>query len=149
MHLFQKDAYNKKDKDTKKILGTTVEDAIGECFDKAARMLKLPYPGGPEIEKLALSGNPNIFKFKTPKLKDNSYNFSFSGLKTKVLYTVYGQNGKQLTPIIEKDQFKDIAAAFQEAAFNALSSTINRAEKNMDVKSLLNGFTFDENSKMV
>ena len=91
-----------------KKLGATVDDAIGECFDKVARMLSLPYPGGPEIEKLALLGNPLAYDLKAGKVKSNPLDFSFSGLKTKVLYTLR-----------EEDVNKaDLAASFQHAAFS-------------------------------
>ena len=69
-----------------KIIGTTLDDAAGECFDKVARMLGLPYPGGPEISKLAEKGNPKAFDFPRSMLNSGDYNFSFSGLKTAVFY---------------------------------------------------------------
>jgi len=69
-----------------KKLGETRDDAIGECFDKVARLLKLSYPGGPEIERLAKSGNPKAIQFPKPMLNQKNYDFSFSGLKTAVLY---------------------------------------------------------------
>ncbi|MCH9812262.1 tRNA (adenosine(37)-N6)-threonylcarbamoyltransferase complex transferase subunit TsaD, partial [bacterium] len=109
------------------------------CFDKVARMLNLPYPGGPEIEKLAKTGNPNTYPFKTPRVKTSPYHFSFSGLKTKVLYTVYGQNGKNSTPIIPKENYKDVAASFQKAAFASLLFATKKACEELDVKSFLIG----------
>ena len=69
-----------------KKIGETRDDAAGECFDKVARLLNLPYPGGPEIEKLAKKGNPNAINFPRPMLNQKNYDFSFSGLKTAVLY---------------------------------------------------------------
>ena len=69
-----------------KVLGQTVDDAAGEAFDKVAKMLKLPYPGGPVVSKLAEQGNPNAINFPRPMLNKQNYNFSFSGLKTAVLY---------------------------------------------------------------
>lgn len=68
------------------ILGRTVDDAAGECFDKIAKLLDLPYPGGPKISKLAATGRVNAIDFPRPMLHDGSYNFSFSGLKTSALY---------------------------------------------------------------
>ncbi len=97
-------------------IGTTVDDAIGEAFDKVARLLDLPYPGGPEIEKLALQGS-SALSFKSGRVKEKPYDFSFSGLKTNVFYSVYGQNGSKKTqcPLTEQ-QKADVAYAFQETA---------------------------------
>ena len=126
-------------KDKTKVLGATLDDAIGECFDKVARMLDLPYPGGPEIEKLARLGDPCSYKFKTPTIKDAPYNFSFSGLKTKVLYTLYGQNGNQDKPIVAKSEYANIAASFQNAAFKSLINAVNKATVEFNISSLLVG----------
>lgn len=99
-------------------LGTTVDDAIGECFDKVARFMDLPYPGGPEIEKLALSGDPSKYPFKAGQVKGRPLDFSFSGLKTNVLYTLKGQNtDKSGASILEEEEKKHVAASFQYAAF--------------------------------
>ena len=104
------------------LLGTTVDDAIGESFDKVASMLKLPYPGGPFIEKLALKGKRDTFSWKTGRVKGRPMDLSFSGLKTAVLYTI-----KELTDNFSRgltDQEKEnIAATFQETA---LLSVVNR-----------------------
>ncbi len=91
---------------TYEILSSTVDDAIGEAFDKVARMLNLPYPGGPEIEKIAKHGNPNRYPFKAGYVKRNPLSFSFSGLKTNVLYTLQKNPCKP----------EDIAASFQKTA---------------------------------
>jgi len=91
------------------ILGGTLDDAAGETFDKVARLLGLPYPGGPEVEKCALTGDENRFLFPRPLLHQKGYNFSFSGLKTAVLREVQNQ-GTHL------DENKNhIAASFQKA----------------------------------
>lgn len=127
-----------EDKNTSKVLGTTLDDAIGECFDKVARMLDLPYPGGPQIEKLAKQGDSKKFNFKPPRVKDKPYHFSYSGLKTKVLYTVYGQDGSD-NLVIPKEDFADVAASFQHAAFSALIKAVNYGAGNLPVKSLLIG----------
>lgn len=96
-------------------IGTTVDDAIGEAFDKVAVLLGLPYPGGPHVEALALQGAPT-FPLKPGKIKNRPLDFSFSGLKTSVLYAVKGQNGK--TPKELNPQEKaQLAASFQETAF--------------------------------
>lgn len=99
------------------LIGQSVDDAIGEAFDKVARILRLPYPGGPEIERLAASGDARRYPFKAGKVKDAPLSFSFSGLKTSVLYTVNGQNvsesrGSQL----DMQEISDVAASFQWAA---------------------------------
>lgn len=100
-----------------KMIGSTVDDAIGEAFDKVAALLGLSYPGGPEVEQLAKKGDPKRFPFKAGRVKEHPLDFSFSGLKTNVLYTIKGQNGKKHSPaaVSDEDTF-DIAASFQETA---------------------------------
>ena len=119
-------------------LGETLDDAAGEAFDKVAKMLKLPYPGGPEISKLALKGNPKAINFPRPmlntpnpakaKARGAGYEFSFSGLKTSVLYYLRDN------PKIEK---ADVAASFQEAAIDVLNKKTARAAKQYEAKSIL------------
>jgi N6-L-threonylcarbamoyladenine synthase len=92
-------------------LGETVDDAAGEAFDKVAKMMQLPYPGGPQIEKLAKNGNPKAIAFPRPMLASGDYEFSFSGLKTAVLY--YVRDNPKYNPA-------DAAASFQEAATDVL-----------------------------
>jgi N6-L-threonylcarbamoyladenine synthase len=109
------------------LIGTTVDDAIGEAFDKVAAMLGLPYPGGPAIESLARAGNPLKYSFKPGKVKGRPWDFSFSGLKTNVLYTIKGQNcGKDHLLAIEEGEKAHVAAAFQETA---LSEIVNKSLK--------------------
>ncbi len=110
-----------------KKLGETRDDAVGECFDKAARLLKLPYPGGPEIEKIAKQGNPNAINFPRPMLNQKNYDFSFSGLKTSVLY--YLRDNKNV-------KIEDVAASFQAAAFDALILKTLRAVKEFKARSI-------------
>ncbi len=99
------------------LIGTTLDDAIGEAFDKVASMLGLPYPGGPAIEQLAKEGNSRAFPFKAGKVKGKQWDFSFSGLKTNVLYTVKGPNSDKYSPsIINEETKRDIAASFQDTA---------------------------------
>ena len=131
--------FHMKSKENISLLGTTLDDAVGECFDKVARMLDLPYPGGPQIEKLAKTGNPDAFPFKTPRVKNSPYHFSFSGLKTRVLYTLFGQNGRSEKPILPKEAYKDIAASFQKAAFASLLQASKKAIEELEVKSFLIG----------
>jgi N6-L-threonylcarbamoyladenine synthase len=99
------------------LIGTTVDDAIGEAFDKVAHLLDLPYPGGPEIEQLALLSKKNLFSFKPGRVKEKPYDFSFSGLKTNVFYSIYGQNGSKNRPCpLSFEEKASLASAFQEAA---------------------------------
>lgn len=100
-------------------LGTTQDDAIGEAFDKVASMLHLSYPGGPAIEQLAKKGNASRFSFQAGKVKGQPLDFSFSGLKTSVLYAIKGANALKDSPLIIADKEKaDVAAAFQETALS-------------------------------
>jgi N6-L-threonylcarbamoyladenine synthase len=116
------------------ILGETVDDAAGEAFDKVARMMELPYPGGPEISRLAESGkeNPSI-KLPRPMLHSPNFNFSFSGLKTAVLYLI-----RDLGTIDEQTK-KDIAREFQNAVIDVLTKKTLRAIKKYQAKTLLLG----------
>jgi N6-L-threonylcarbamoyladenine synthase len=111
-----------------KLLGETRDDAAGEAFDKVARLLALPYPGGPEIEKLAKRGDPKAINFPRPMLNDKSYDFSFSGLKTSVLY--YLRDHK-------KAKKADVAASFQEAALDVLVKKTIRAARECGAHSIL------------
>ncbi|MDN3504205.1 MAG: tRNA (adenosine(37)-N6)-threonylcarbamoyltransferase complex transferase subunit TsaD [Rhabdochlamydiaceae bacterium] len=100
-----------------RLIGASIDDAIGEAFDKVAAMLNLPYPGGPEIEKLATTGDPKRYPFKAGLVKNNRFNFSFSGLKTQVLYAIKGANSNKHSPsIIHEEDKKDVAASFQQVA---------------------------------
>ena len=107
-----------------KVSGQTLDDAAGEAFDKVAKMLGLGYPGGPIISKFAEKGSPDAFDFPRPMINQKNLNFSFSGLKTAVLYTLKSQYGSR-TPVIE-----DVAASFQQAVIDVLiSKTIKAIEK--------------------
>lgn len=97
------------------IMGTTRDDAAGEAFDKVAKMLNLGYPGGPIIGRVAEKGDPGFVKFPRPGFKDNPFDFSFSGLKTAVLYFI-----QKLSPEELKTHIADIAASFQLAAVDVL-----------------------------
>jgi N6-L-threonylcarbamoyladenine synthase len=132
-------------------IGETRDDAVGECFDKVARLLNLPYPGGPEIEKLAKRGNPDAIKFPRPMMNQKNYDFSFSGLKTSVLYYLRDIEAKQRETIREIAQknirknsrrysqkfASDVAASFQKAAFDVLISKTLRAAKEYKVKTIM------------
>jgi N6-L-threonylcarbamoyladenine synthase len=109
------------------ILGQTVDDAAGEAFDKVAKLLGLGYPGGPEIEKQATQGNPAAIDFPRSMLHDESYNFSFSGLKTSVLYFLR-KNPQHRIP--------DVCASFQEAAVDVLVAKVARAADQWGVNTI-------------
>jgi N6-L-threonylcarbamoyladenine synthase len=102
--------------DEYKVIGRTRDDAVGEAFDKVARTLGLPYPGGPMIDKLSKVGNPEAINFPRVYLEGNSYDFSFSGLKTAVLNYLNQMKQKNETITIE-----DVAASFQMAVIDVLS----------------------------
>jgi len=122
------------------LIGQTIDDAIGEAFDKVASMLDLPYPGGPEIERLAKLGDHQIFNFRPAQIKGQPFNFSFSGLKTKVLYTLKGQGANKKSLIrVSDDEKKHIAAAFQKAAFTDVIKKIEEAIFHIDAKAVYLG----------
>lgn len=108
-----------------RILGRTIDDAAGEAFDKVGRMLNLPYPGGPEIEKHAREGNPKAFHFPRAALKDAPLNFSFSGLKTAVLYQLQKLENRET-------HLADVCASFQEAVIDSLVKKTIRAAHESD-----------------
>lgn len=116
-----------------KLLGTTVDDAAGEAFDKVAKMLGLGYPGGPVIDKLAKTGNPDFHKFPLANIKNKKYDFSFSGIKTSVLYFLreieYEKNkNEKLTG--------DICASFQKAVVDSLYNKTKKAADEMHIKNI-------------
>lgn len=142
-----------------KILGNTRDDAVGECFDKVASMLGLPYPGGPGVEKIANGGDPLKYKFPVSNLGD-SYDFSYSGIKTAVFYKIkYDFNGT-----IDEKQRRDIAASFQHAAFQPLVNNSVKAARefkanwlfvcggvaaNRKLREILQGKAVKENFKVI
>lgn len=115
------------------MLGKTVDDAVGEAFDKVAKIVGLPYPGGPSIEKLAGRGNKAKYHFTKPKL-ENPYDMSFSGLKTAVLRQVQALCGKdynfpssELSKLLDEQQQLDIVASFQNTAIELLVDRVEKA----------------------
>jgi N6-L-threonylcarbamoyladenine synthase len=124
-----------------KLLGSTIDDAAGEAFDKVATILKLPYPGGPAIEKAAKNGNPNAIKFPRSMLAPQSLDFSFSGIKTAVLYYCHGQDmkGENKANSMSAKQSADIAASFQTAVIGVLVEKTQRAAKKVHAKTILLG----------
>lgn len=116
-----------------KLLGQTVDDAVGEAFDKVAKLLGLPYPGGPVVEGLAKSGNPLRFPFKAGTCKDNPLNFSFSGLKTAVLYAFRDEKEVSIS-------FKqDLCASFQRVAFLDILNKVLKAIQITQAKTIIFG----------
>ena len=101
-------------------LGGTIDDAAGEAFDKVSSLLGLGYPGGPEIERVAKPGNPKAFDFPRSFLRDERVAFSFSGLKTAVLYTLRGQNASHVRTEPSSQLIADLAASFQDAVVDIL-----------------------------
>ena len=106
------------------VLGTTLDDSVGECFDKVAKMLGLGYPGGPEVEKRALLGDASRFNLPAPLLHSKDCNFSFSGLKTAVLRAVQG-----LGDDITTQDVNDICASFQQVVGRIFSVKVSEAIK--------------------
>lgn len=104
-------------------LGETIDDAAGEAFDKVAKMLGLPYPGGPEVAKLAEGGNSQAFSFPRAMLDKDNFTFSFAGLKTSVLYTLRDNEEKMTDETFRRD----IAASFQEAVVDVLIKKTTKA----------------------
>lgn len=105
-------------------LGTTIDDAIGEAFDKVAKMLGLPYPGGPEVEKKAANGNPKAFHFPRPLIDRDNCDFSLAGLKTAVLRAK--QELEKPAPLSEKN-IEDICASFQAAVADIIENRLTHA----------------------
>ena len=121
---------------SRRTLGETQDDAAGEAFDKVAKMLGLPYPGGPEVERMAQGGNPDAIAFPRPMLHSGDFNFSFSGLKTAVLYSI--RDPKSLEP--QAYNPSDVCASFQKAAVDVLiAKALRAAEEHGAMSALLCG----------
>ncbi|CAB4735832.1 MAG: tRNA (adenosine(37)-N6)-threonylcarbamoyltransferase complex transferase subunit TsaD [Actinobacteria bacterium] len=121
-----------------RLLGQTVDDAAGEAFDKVARFLDLGYPGGPAIDRLAMEGDPRAVDFPRP-MKNDGYNFSFSGLKTSVV------NYVRKNPDVAA---ADVAASFQDAVCDVLITKARRAAKEVGAKGLCLGGGVAANSQL-
>ena len=132
------------------LLGSTIDDAAGEAFDKVASILKLPYPGGPSIEKAAADGNPKAIDFPRSMLGRNSLDFSFSGIKTAVLYYCRGKDMKSENKVdsMSRQQIADIAASFQAAVVDVLVKKTKRAAKKIRAKTILLGGGVAANSSL-
>ncbi len=124
------------------ILGKTIDDAAGEAFDKCAKVMGLPYPGGPHIDRLAAEGNPRAFNFAKPHIPGLDY--SFSGLKTSFLYTV--RDGLKRDPqFIEKNR-ADLAASIQKAIIDTLLKKLDLAAKQTGARAIAIGGGVSANS---
>ena len=132
------------------LLANTVDDAAGEAFDKGARLLGLSYPGGPEIQKASDGGNPNYINFPRPRVKNSEFDFSFSGLKTSLLYKL-----QKLNKLDIENNLKDIASSYQEAIVDTLLDRIDRValKNNINQVSIAGGVAankrFREKSKIL
>lgn len=121
-------------------LGGTIDDAAGEAFDKVAQMLGLPFPGGPAIQKAAVGGNANAYRFPRALLDEPGYNFSFSGLKTAVRYQLVGQGKSDFTAVrLDPQRLADLAASFQEAVVDCLVGKAFQAMRDTGLTTLCVG----------
>ncbi|MDR0431675.1 MAG: tRNA (adenosine(37)-N6)-threonylcarbamoyltransferase complex transferase subunit TsaD [Tannerellaceae bacterium] len=118
--------------DDMQVIGQTIDDAAGEAFDKCAKIMGLPYPGGPIINKLANEGNPDAFAFSKPHIP--GYNYSFSGLKTSFLYTLRDKL-KEDASFIEKNK-KDLCASLQATIINILMHKLAKAAKELNINEI-------------
>jgi N6-L-threonylcarbamoyladenine synthase len=112
------------------LLGSTLDDAAGECFDKAGKLIGLPYPAGPEIDRLAEQGNPKAYDFPRPLMSDASDDFSFSGLKTSVRYFLRDNP----TLLDDRQRVCDLCASVQSAIVDVLVAKTIRAAKRLRVQ---------------
>lgn len=120
-----------------RVLGETLDDAAGEAFDKVAKMLGLGFPGGPVVSRLAERGNPQAIPFPRPMLRANDFNFSFSGLKTAVLYKIHDR-GNRATKFGAREK-ADVAASFEQAVADVLVAKTVRAARQHRVKTVMIG----------
>ncbi|HUB24908.1 MAG TPA: tRNA (adenosine(37)-N6)-threonylcarbamoyltransferase complex transferase subunit TsaD [Tepidisphaeraceae bacterium] len=122
------------------LVGTTLDDAVGEAYDKVSAILGLGYPGGPILDGLARRGDPSSIRFPRALLDHDSLDFSFSGLKTAVLYHVRGRQGRERTVAeLSQQQISDVAAAFQAACVDVLCEKIRRAVERFAARCVIIG----------
>lgn len=112
------------------VIGQTIDDAAGEAFDKCAKVMDLPYPGGPHIDRLAKDGNPKAFTFNKPQIP--GYNYSFSGLKTSFLYFLRDKTKENPTFVTEN--INDICASLQATVVDILMNKLRKAATDMKIK---------------
>jgi N6-L-threonylcarbamoyladenine synthase len=122
------------------LIGSTIDDAVGEAYDKVAAILGLGYPGGPIVDQLAQDGDPKAVRFPRSTLGRESLDFSFSGLKTSVLYHVRGHKGKERGPeVLTPQGIADVAASFQAACIDVITKKLRRACAVVNAKSVIIG----------
>lgn len=126
-HIIQVDDYTKM-----KIIGKTRDDAAGEAFDKAARSMGMPYPGGIHLDKIAEKGNPDAFTLPRPTVANAPYDFSFSGLKTAVINLIHNASQKG-----DKLPVEDLSASFRKAVVECLTTNFMKAAKDTNSKTLV------------
>ncbi len=124
------------------ILGETTDDAIGEAYDKTAKLLGFPYPGGPHIDKNAQNGNPKAFAFTKPRV--DGLNFSFSGLKTQILYFL--QKNTKENPHFVEENIEDICASVQKTIIDILMEKLKLAVQQTNIKQIAIGGGVSANS---
>lgn len=126
------------------VIGSTIDDAAGEAFDKAAKMLGLPYPGGPLIDQLAPKGNPTAFQFAKPQIP--GLDFSFSGLKTSILYTLQGAEKKE--PDFRQKHQADLCASIQNSIVSILMDKLQKAVKQTGIRTVVIAGGVSANSEL-
>ncbi|MEE1056177.1 MAG: tRNA (adenosine(37)-N6)-threonylcarbamoyltransferase complex transferase subunit TsaD [Acutalibacteraceae bacterium] len=126
-HIIQVEDYTKM-----KIIGRTRDDAAGEAFDKAARTMGMPYPGGIALDKVAENGNPDAYQLPFPKVSGSEYDFSFSGLKTAIINLIH--NAKQKGDDIPVE---DLSASFRQAVVNCLTTNLMKAADDTGNKTIV------------
>lgn len=129
-----------------RVIGETLDDAAGEAFDKVAKMMGLGFPGGPIVSKLAERGNPRVFNFPRPMLHSKDFNFSFSGLKTAVLYKIHDR-GNRTTKFLAQEK-ADVAASFEQAVVDVLVQKTIRAAEHYRVKTVMIGGGVAANARL-
>jgi N6-L-threonylcarbamoyladenine synthase len=112
------------------VIGQTIDDAAGEAFDKCAKVMGLPYPGGPHIDRLAKEGNPTAFAFNKPQIQD--YNYSFSGLKTSFLYLL--RDNVKENPNFVEENLNDLCASIQATVVEILMNKLRKAAKDLNIR---------------
>lgn len=133
------------------MIGSTLDDAAGEAFDKVARIMGLPYPGGPALSRLAQEGNARTYPLPSPMLNSKNYDFSFSGIKTAALYRVRDITGSvswKDAARLTAQQRADMAASFEKAAIDVLVSKTVRAAQEYKAKTVLIGGGVSANSTL-
>lgn len=125
-----------------KIIGSTIDDAAGEAFDKCAKVMGLPYPGGPHIDRLAAEGDPDAFRFAKPHIP--GFDYSFSGLKTSFLYTV--RDNLQSDPDFITRRMPDLAASLQKTIISILIDKLSKAVKEYKIRQVAIGGGVSANS---